>query len=281
MWRFHWQVRLAGGAQVLHGGVPDAVSSAGAAGWHRTQRNPKARSRTLSASRSRWTGGASQLPGAARGQWVSAGGGNGWRRRRVKLLITHGSAHREGEPGPAGEMVASRADLGQALLWHLLGCVAGRSTPGNSLPVRDMVGCSSLQDPATIRGVVGRVAPDNRLPVCCIVGRIALVKCIPVCRTVGRFALRDLLPIHYHVHRPVALSTAVALLSAAGFKGFPAMKAKPDHLRPPFVGSKAWNPKTTTARIHNGMTAIPITGPSIGAAWRACQLFVGAFKASR
>jgi hypothetical protein len=102
------------------------------------------------------------------------------------------------------------------------------------------------------------------------------VNSIPVCRTVGRFALSDLLPIHYPVHRPVALSTAVALLSAAGFKGFPAMRATPAHLRPPCFGSRAWKPEAATAGVHNGMTAIPITGRSIGAAWRACQLFVGA-----
>src|ERR1017187_1367313 len=119
-------------------------------------------------------------------------------------------------------MLASGAGLGQSLLFHLLGCVAGRVPLGNSLPVRDIVGCSSLQNPATIRGVVGRVL---------------LVNSIPVCRTVGRLALSDLLPIHYPVHRAVALSTAVALLSAAGFKGFPAMRATPAHLRPPFTVS--------------------------------------------
>ena len=163
--------------------------------------------------------------------------------------------------------------MGQSLLFHLLGCVAGRVPLGNSLPVRDMVGCSSLQNPATIRGVVGRVALVNRLPVCCVVGRLLLVNSIPVCRTVGPLALSDLLPIHYLVHRAVALSTAVALLSAAGFKGFPAMRATPAHLRSPFFGSRAWKPEAATAGVHNGMTAIPITGRSIGAAWRACQLF--------
>src|ERR1035437_9922840 len=163
-------------------------------------------------------------------------------------------------------MLASGAGLGQSLLFHLLGCVAGRVPLGNSLPAR---------------GVVGRVALVNRLPVCCVVGRLLLVNSIPVCRTVGRLALSDLLPIHYPVHRPVALSTAVALLSGAGFKGFPAMRATPAHLRPPFFGSRAWKPEAATAGVHNGMTAIPITGRSIGAAWRPCQSIFGASRGSR
>jgi hypothetical protein len=104
---------------------------------------------------------------------------------------------------------------------------------------------------------------------------------IPVCRTVGRFVLSDLLPIHYPVNCPVALSTAVALLSGAGFKGFPAMRATPAHLRPPFFGSRAWKPEAATAGVHNGMTAIPITGWSIRAAWRPCQSIFGASRSSR
>jgi hypothetical protein len=58
---------------------------------------------------------------------------------------------------------------------------------------------------------------------------------------VGRLALPDLLPIHYPVQRPVALSTAVALLSAAGFKRFPAMTATPAHFQPPCLGTDVQN----------------------------------------